>query len=905
MMRRKILIVDNVRERRELLTTVLTKEYDIVEAENAIQGLEILEKDNEIRIVLLELLLPQMSGLEFLQIVRAEDAYRNISVIVVTSVGKESDEITALGIGADDYICKPFTPEVILTRIKNILVNREILINSENRFCLQGNLLDGTITAIYVVDAVNYNLFYTNRAAMQLMNCASKIYTGKKCYEFFCNRTHPCKFCKLFITHTDNNKAEVYIPFISKTVQVRVCMMKWLGRPAYITYMTDTTEEKRARELADERYKKELQRRCRVDLDFMAYLVFNVTKGTVVDHDPHGFPVPTIVPGQPVTEFTERVLPTVVDLSKRCEFADMLKPDNLCKSYDSGITIKSIDYRRYSRNGKYIMWARSTIQLMKDPQSGDLTGFLYTYDINETKMMQEIINAAVHYDYDMIAYINLSTETTKLYAQKDPRFSRIIGREFSYDEVAAEYVKTFIIAEERKNIMEKMRISNVRSKLKECDIYEFSVEVIGVNNEIKKKKLRYANFDKIYGMVLWTEVDITNVVEQQKLLVEALLAATNINVIKTDYLSSISHEMRMPFKNITACIKTAIDKSENEIVKGQLEEARMYVTQLTEIVNDIMDISNLESKKMQIVNSKFLLTDVVYRLKSKFKHCYTLNKQNFVIEQQIFHDNCFSDIKAISRILANILDNAFRYTAKGGNITLKLYELPSESNEKGVYRFVVKDNGPGIKPELLNNIFTPFYCSVDGKCKSESSGLGMAIAKGIVDELGGTIFVKSEVGMGTTVIVDLVLLLTKNKNETTDVLEDSSKSIVGMKILFVEKEPLSILVARKLLEQKGAKVYLADNEPKALELFENSGDGIFDCILINLGLNGIEGVGTAKKIRRSTRPFSSMIPIIGFGEMLTQEEKHYCVESGINDFLKKPLKFAELFEMVLNLCKNR
>ena len=181
----------------------------------------------------------------------------------------------------------------------------------------------------------------------------------------------------------------------------------------------------------------------------------------------------------------------------------------------------------------------------------------------------------------------------------------------------------------------------------------------------------------------------------------------------------------------------------------------------------------------------------------------------------------------------------------------------------------------------------------------------MAIAKGIVDELGGTIFVKSEVGMGTTVIVDLVLLLTKNKNETTDVLEDSSKSIVGMKILFVEKEPLSILVARKLLEQKGAKVYLADNESKALELFENSGDGIFDCILINLGLNGIEGVGTAKKIRRSTRPFSSMIPIIGFGEMLTQEEKHYCVESGINDFLKKPLKFAELFEMVLNLCKNR
>jgi len=896
--------VDNVRERRELLKTVLTKDYDIVETENAIQGLELLKKDSEIKIVLLELLLPQMSGLEFLQIVRAEDAYENLIVIVVTSVGEPADEITVLGVGADDYICKPFTPQIISARIKNVLVNREILINSENRFCLQGNILDGSDTAIYVVDAVNYNLFYTNKAAMQLMNCTSKTYTGKKCYEFFCNGTHPCKFCKIFMSYTDNNKTEIFIPFIKKTVQVRVCMMKWLGRPAYITYMNDVTEQKYARELADERYKKELQRRSRVDLDFMAYLIFNITKGTVVEHDPHGFPVPTIVPGQPATEFTERVLPTVVDSSKRREFADMLQLENLKKAYYAGKTVQSIEYRRYSRNGKYIMWARSTIQLLKDPQSGDLTGFLYTYDINEKKMMQEIINAAVHYDYDIIAYINLSTETTKLYAQKDQRFSQLIGKEFSYEEVVLEYIKTFVPVGERKNIMEKMNINNVRNKLKECDIYEFSVDVIGLDEEVKKKKLRYANFDKNYGMVLWTEIDNTNTVEQQKLITEALLAATNINTIKTEYLSSISREMRMPFKNITACIRTAIDKSESETVREQLEKAKTYASQLTEIINDIMDISNLESKNMQIVNAPFLLTDMVWRLKNKFKHYYTSQERNFLVEQQIFHDKCVSDIKAISRILANVLDNAFKYTSKGGNITLKFYELPSESHQRGVYRFVVKDDGPGIKPEFLENIFTPFYCCVDGKCKSESSGLGLAISKGIVDELGGAIFVNSEIGKGTTVTVDLNLLLTNSKNKELEVLEDSRENIVGMKILIVEKEQLSILVSRRILEKKGAHVYLAENWFDVLELVENSGAGIFDCILIDLGLNGIEGAETAKKIRQSYNTFSNEVPIIGFGEMLTQEEKHHCVEAGINDFLKKPLKFTKLFEMVLNLCKN-
>lgn len=904
-MKKKLLIVDNARGRREDLKNDLSQEYDVLEAEDGCQGLSLLEKNDDIKVVLLEPLLPKMSGLEFLQLVRSRETYKKLIVIVVTSKGESSDENTALGVGADDYICKPFTNKVISARIKNILANREMLADLDDCFCLQGNILDGMETAIYVVDAVNYNLFYANRAAMQLMNCTSKSYTGKKCYEFFGKGTHPCDFCKLFITHTDNKKAEISIPFINKTVQVRVCMMKWLGRPAYITYMTDITEQKHARELADERYKKELQRRCRVDLDFMAYLFFNVTKGTVMDHDPHGFPVPTIVPGQPVTEFIERVLPTVVDFAKRQEFANLLKLDNLRKSYAAGITLLSIDYRRYSRNGKYIMWARSTIQLMKDPQSDDLTAFLYTYDINETKMMQEIINAAVHYDYDMIAYINLAAETAKLYAQKDQRFSGLIGRDLGYEKAVTEYVKTFIVAEERQNIMEKMAISNVRRQLKESDIYEFDVEVIGADKSTKKKKLRYANFDKKYGMVLWTEVDITNFVEQQRHIVEALLEATNLNIIRTDYLSSISREMKMPFKNITACIRNAIDKSESRLVREHLEEAKGYVAQLTEIINDIMDISNLESKKMQITNTEFLLTDMADRLKNKFKQHYASKKQIFVIEKHVFHDNCVSDKKAISRILANILDNAFRYTAKGGNVTLKIYELPSESKEKGLFRFVVKDDGPGISPERLESIFTPFYCCAGGKFKSESSGLGMAISKGIIDELGGTISVNSELGNGTLVTVDLPLLLAGNKNSGAEDLKESSDSIVDMKILIVEKKPISILVARRLLEKKGARVFLAENEFKALELYENSGAEGFDCILIDLCSHEIDGASIAKKLRQSKHPLSGSVPMIGLGEQLKQEEKHLLVEAGINDFLETPLKFAQLMETILNLCKAR
>ena len=180
----------------------------------------------------------------------------------------------------------------------------------------------------------------------------------------------------------------------------------------------------------------------------------------------------------------------------------------------------------------------------------------------------------------------------------------------------------------------------------------------------------------------------------------------------------------------------------------------------------------------------------------------------------------------------------------------------------------------------------------------------MAISKGIIDELGGTIFVNSEVGNGTTVTVDLALLLTNNENAGAEALEESCKSIVDMKILIVEKNPLAILVARRLLEKKGAQVYLAENGLKALELFENSGAEGFDCILINLCSAEIDGAATAKKLRQSNHPLSGSIPMIGLGEKLTQEEKHLYVEAGINDFLETPLKFTQLLEIILNLCKN-
>ena len=181
-MKSKILIVNHKQDSKQELTKVLAKEYDVISVTDAYQALAVLENDYDIKVMILELLLPKMSGLELLQKIRSNNLYQSLVVLVVTDAGNSHDEITALGIGADDYICQPVSAEVVLARIKHILYNKEILKNSESRFGLQRNILDATATAVYVIDAINHNVLYANNTSRKLLNVKNDTYAGRKCY---------------------------------------------------------------------------------------------------------------------------------------------------------------------------------------------------------------------------------------------------------------------------------------------------------------------------------------------------------------------------------------------------------------------------------------------------------------------------------------------------------------------------------------------------------------------------------------------------------------------------------------------------------------------------------------------------------------------------------------------------
>lgn len=900
-MKSKILIVDHKQNEKNKLIDILAEEYEVVKAEDAYQALEALNNDPKIQVVLLELLLPKMSGLELLQKLRSNSLYKDLVILVVAETGNTHEEITALGIGADDYICQPVAAEVVSARIKHILYNREILNSSECRFSLQRNLLDAMETAVFVVDAINHNLLYANNASQKLLQASDDNYAGRKCYEYFVNRKFPCEKCKLFIAHTKENKAEVFIPKVTKTVNISVNLMEWLTRPAYVVYMNDVTEEKHARQLAEERYQKELRRRYRVDMDFMAYLVFNVTTGSVIEHDPHGFPVPTIYPGQPSSEFVERVLPTVIDYEKRKEFTEIMKLDNLRRAFQEGKTVLSIDYRRYSRNMKNIMWARSTIQLMEDPQSKDLIAFLYTYDINENKMMQEVISKAVNYDYNMIADINLFSRSAKVYTSNGFGIDMLPKQEFDYQNAIEQYVNSFVVKQEREQVLQKMSLENVRQQLKEKDSYEFDINKIDNSGQHRKSKIRYVYLDKVYGMVLWTDRDISHIVneeqQKQKELLEQVEGLKELNRVKSDYLSTFGTSVRMPLKNILNTLKKIGNICSHDATKGQLAGIKYQLTKISDVINDIMIISNLEMQKVKFSEVQFTLSDLVATVTKNIKKKYLEKKITIECVEQVFHNSCLGDYKAIYKLLYNILDNACKFSGDNSDVQIAVYELPFKGQNEAFYRFVIKDNGCGIDTETMQHVFTPFSIYMNETGCKDSSGLGLSIAKIIVERLGGTIGLESQVGAGTTVTIDLHMTFVDAIVKTAASKLENQDSIQNKCLMLVRHNPLEVLVLRKLLESKGAKVYCADTEKEAVNLLESNYTDFFQYVVVDVDeLQSEQKNSILRQLKK--HPKLSNAYLFALCSNADLDEKKALVESGVCEVLFKPLRFAGLMNIL-------
>ena len=405
------------------------------------------------------------------------------------------------------------------------------------------------------------------------------------------------------------------------------------------------------------------------------------------------------------------------------------------------------------------------------------------------------------------------------------------------------------------------------------------------------------------GRVMWllTLCDCNALHKREKWLVEARNSAEAANRAKSSFLSRMSHDIRSPLNGILGMAKIAYDNAEDpEKVRDTMEKLTAAGQQLETLINDVLDISRMESGRMRITHEPFDLYELLARCGD------TLHTQ--VVRMQLTchvhfnhrHSHVIGSPLHVQRIIANISSNAVKYNRVGGTINYTLDEIPKDENH-AVYRFTVQDTGIGMSEEFQRHIYEPFMQENEAlRSELKGTGLGLAIAKELVDLMGGTITVSSTLGEGTTFVIELPLELDLSAPKQPAACKPLP-SLNGMKLLLAEDNALNAEVACYLLENAGAAVTVAENGQAALDAFLATGKGeapLLDAILMDVVMPVMDGLQAARAIRESSHPQAKEIPIIAQTANAFAEDVQRTRQAGMNDHISKPLNEAALLRVL-------
>ncbi len=396
--------------------------------------------------------------------------------------------------------------------------------------------------------------------------------------------------------------------------------------------------------------------------------------------------------------------------------------------------------------------------------------------------------------------------------------------------------------------------------------------------------------------------------EYSKALAVSAEEAKNANMAKTKFLSHMSHDIRTPINGILGMISKAERNITNpEILKDCHKKIRMSAEHLLGLINDILDITKLETGLNEEKDEPFPMSCMLDTCCSIIRGQLE-NKPNIELRtdfSNIEHDSVIGNKLHIRQILLNILSNAVKYT-DNGYIYFKAEEITSDE-ETATYAFTIQDTGIGMHKDYIEKIFEPFSIDDSEERKHRlGTGLGMSIVKNNVDRLGGTISVESTLGLGSTFKVTFTLKLTDLEVVCDAVKERVSKNnadVSGMKVLLVEDNELNIEVALMLLEDAGVKADVAKNGQEAVDKFLASEVGDYDLILMDVMMPVMNGYEATEKIRASSHPLAATIPIIAQTANAFQDDIKKVKEVGMNAHISKPIEEENLLKILAEFKK--
>ena len=389
---------------------------------------------------------------------------------------------------------------------------------------------------------------------------------------------------------------------------------------------------------------------------------------------------------------------------------------------------------------------------------------------------------------------------------------------------------------------------------------------------------------------------------------EALQTAENANKAKTDFLSNMSHDIRTPMNAIIGMTSLIRHDAGNKAkVIEYADKIDISSQHLLGIINDVLDMSKIEAGKTVFKYTDFSILDFITELNTIFHSQIDEKNQTLtIIKENIRHEWVNGDQVHLMQIFSNLVSNAVKYTQEGGKIQFLVEECETKSSVYAKYRFLVSDNGMGMSADFKDTIFDAFTRAESSMTnKIQGTGLGMAITKNLVEAMGGTIDVKSELGQGSCfeVLIDLRIAEDRfvSSAEQAEKDEPAGNVLKGMRFLCAEDNELNAEILMELLKIEGAECTICENGKRVLEAFEQSAPGDYDMILMDVQMPVMNGYEATKAIRRSSHELAKTIPIIAMTANAFSEDIQHSLAAGMNAHVSKPIEMKVLEKTIRSI----
>ena len=600
----------------------------------------------------------------------------------------------------------------------------------------------------------------------------------------------------------------------------------------------------------------------------------------------------------------------IADTEIKKQFFETFQREKLIALFQSGTTSTHIEYPIIYEDGN-VYWRDGLLYMLENPVTHDIEAVTYAVDINMQKKTELAIEAAMASNYDYIALIYPSTQKTEFLSFKHySRTKNFLHTQTPYNDDVGYFITHYVLPEERAWFTEKTQLQNLIQELENTPVLEIPFRQISEDGAEARKLLRYRWLDHFKRdiVVIQTDITISYKQEQQRLaeLQAALQQAQSANKAKTEFISRISHDIRTPISAISNMTAFAIQDMDNRVkLQNDLEKIKTSNLFLLSLINDVLDISKIDSGKIELHPEPYPFDEYIANIKQMFEPLCQQKGIGFIVVHTPDCGIIIADKIRINQIVFNIISNSVKYTPPGGTIS---YDSHSRNMDNGKikYEYTVRDTGIGISEEYQKKLFVPFtqdYANPNRQKGETGTGLGLSIVKRLVDMMGGTITVSSTVGKGTNVTVSMELpMMTaeefRNISRQTASKHEMQKQKLTGTVLLAEDNEINREIAVRILEDFGLSVTCAENGKDALETFKNTVPGTFRAILMDLQMPVMDGYESAEKIRALARGDSKTIPIYAMTADAFSEAAERCRKSGMNAQIIKPIDPSLLYDIL-------